>query len=172
MPNQSCLNQIGVRGMTHHFELAERISEMKPLSLFSLSVCVFVLLLSGTIFILRNSGLLEVHWVVLIFAGAAPCLTGGFLIYNYFKKPFIHEYRWSDWIKESEDRNDIYVFIPASIHKQGRRPIIEIQSIKSPYSTKLVEPLIADNGDVEIVHPEHHFTTDGPKEFGVRIVAG
>lgn len=133
---------------------------------------MFVLLLSGTIFILRISGLLEVNWIVLAFSVAAPCVTGGYLIYNYFKKPFTREYRWNDWIKESEDRNDIYVFIPASIHKQGRRPIIEIQNIKSPYSTKLVESLIADNGDIKIVHPENHFTPDGPKEFGVRIVAG
>lgn len=142
---------------------------MKPSSLAWLVVCAFALLLSAFVFIARFLGWLEVNLFVLLCAGAAPFVTVGFLVYDYFRKPFICIFRKEDWIVEGEDRDQIYIPLPAKIHKQGRRPIIDFLDFSSPYCSKFVDPIISDNGDIRFLHPKNHFVPIAPKEFKVRI---
>jgi hypothetical protein len=144
--------------------------EMKPSSLAWLVVCVFAILLSAFVFIARFLGWLEVNWFVLLCAGAAPFVTVYFLVHDYFKKPFVREFYKEDWIVEGENRDQIYIPLPAKKHKQGRRPIVEFLDFSSPYCSKLVDPVIADNGDIRFLHPKNNFMPMSPKEFKVRIL--
>ena len=145
---------------------------MNPSSLGWLVACICAVLLSALIFISRIAGWLEVNLFVMIAAGAAPLVTIYFLVQNVYRKPFERECFQSDWIVDGEDRKDIYVSLLASTHKQGRRPIIEILDFDSPYSSKLVESVVTDNGDIKFIHPKNHFMPMAPKEFKVRVLKG
>lgn len=143
---------------------------MKPSSIPLLVVCIFALLLSAIVFIARFFGWLEVNLFVIICAVAAPVVSVYFLIHEYFRKPYIREFRAREWIYEGEEREKIYIHLLAKTHKQGRRPIVEFLDSSLPYSTKLIESIIEDNGDIKFVNPSNHFNPLERKDFKVRIL--
>jgi hypothetical protein len=143
---------------------------MKPVTIWSLSICIVLALAAFVIGVCFDLQKLDVNflWSAIKNSGALVALIFG-LVHYLSARPRIISFRQSDWQVRGENWNDVFVRVPESRHGQGEFPTVEFIrvggfSIESSGLTYKLEK----NGDVLICHAPNAFMPPF-KDFTVKI---
>jgi hypothetical protein len=132
---------------------------MRPVSIWSLSICAVVALAAFVVSILFDFHKLDVTvwWSAVKNGGVLAALVFG-LVHYFSSIPRILHYTESEWEVTGENWNEVFIRIPKSRHWRGKTPTVtfirpnEFLSCDSKYTYK-----VEKNGDIVICHCQNRF---------------
>jgi hypothetical protein len=143
---------------------------MRPVTIWSLSICVIVAFAAFIVSILFDFHKLDVTvwWSAIKNGGVLAALTFG-LVHFLSSRPKIFSYTQSDWEVRGENWSDVFIKIPKSKHGRGKYPKLDFIRLGGYSNDTLgLTHKVEENGDITICHDQNRFMRPW-KDFSVKI---